>query len=102
MAKNDPSNPFGIVFSDEAPPAPRERVTEDWTGPAEVLRMNPGKWGRLKTYDDAKKAQTRAFTFKKGTKAFPQGEFEFRYVSDKDSNTSELWGCYTGPSETAA
>lgn len=100
MAKT-PSNPFGIEFG-EPPAAPRERVTEDWVGPAELLRQNPGQWAKVKVYDDPKKAQTRAFTFKKGTKAFPEGEFDFRYLGNKENGTSELWACYVGTGNSDA
>lgn len=101
MAKADKqfSNPFGVTFG-EAPEPPQSRETTDWAGIAEVLRANPGRWAKVKTYDSRDGVNGHYQTIKRGTKHLPAGEFDVRYqrAGDKENGTSELWLCYVGGS----
>lgn len=94
------SNPFGVEFG-EAPEPPASRETTDWSGIADVLRANQGKWAKVKTFDTRDGVNGPYQTIKRGTKAFPLGEFDVRYqrAGTKDEGSSELWLCYTGPVE---
>lgn len=101
MTVETPGNMFGIEFvSDEqVPDAPRQNNRDDalWTGAAELLKANPGQFARVKTYDNATGAPTKASAINGGrNKKFPNAQWEARYTKDIKADTSVLFLMYKG------
>jgi hypothetical protein len=101
MSVETPGNMFGIEFvsENEVPDAPRQNKRDDalWSGAAELLKANPGQFARVKTYDNATGAPTKASAINGGrNKKFPASQWEARYTKDHDKDTSVLFLMFKG------
>jgi hypothetical protein len=99
MAKT-PSNEFGFKFGEPpAPPRKNERNDELWKAAQDFLQENPGKWAKIKTWDNPTTASTYASNINNNkNKSFPSAYFEARYEATRNQDgtgTSSLWLCCT-------
>lgn len=99
MAKvSTPKNDYGISFGEPpAPPRKNERNDDLWKAVFDLLTDNPGKWAKVKTWDNPTTASTYASNVNNGkNKTFPNQYFEARYESARNQDgtgSSSLWLC---------
>lgn len=101
MSVETPENAFGIQFvdADSVPDAPRQNKRDDalWSGAAELLKTAPGQFARVKEYDSASGAPSKASQINGNrNKKFPAANWEARYTKDHDKDVSVLFLAYRG------
>lgn len=62
----------------------------------------PGEWAWVKRFDSKKGAERTMGSLNKGRTKVPDGIWEFTSRSNPESNTSDLWARYMGPSDGTA